>query len=368
MSLWMEALPMSEHLIIKSVFREYSVSFTGDYLASLRKDYSKGDFFIVDRTISELYPEILGLADDKIWRVDSSEESKSYEGVIPVFQKLIEGGFRKNQSIIAIGGGITQDVAAFVASLLYRGVDWIFVPTNVLTQCDSCIGSKTSINFQQYKNQLGGFYPPAAVLIDTQFVKTLGEREIASGLGEMLHYFLVTSEEDLELFWEYAPALRAGGGGLEVLMRRSLEIKKAMIEIDEFDKGPRNIFNYGHSFAHALESATDYAIPHGTAVAYGIDLANLVSEHLGLLPMVERNRIRSACELVFEGAPLPMIDLERYCRALSKDKKNVGNQLGLILTRGIGHMFKQLCDFDDGIKCVIDSYFKDKLYLKDLKP
>jgi 3-dehydroquinate synthase len=181
----------------------------------------------------------------------------------------------------------------------------------------------------------------------------------------MLHYFLVSSEADFALFIQHAPIILEGGKGLETLMHRSLEIKKSMIELDEFDQGPRNIFNYGHSFGHALESATDYAIPHGTAVSYGIDLANLVSVHLGLLPMAERNRIRPACELVFKGAPLPEIDLERYFTALRKDKKNIGSQLGLILTRGVGDMFKQLCDFDDGIKQVIQTYFENKLYLSD---
>jgi len=170
----------------------------------------------------------------------------------------------------------------------------------------------------------------------------------------------------LALFFQHAPIILEGGKGLETLMHRSLEIKKAMIELDEFDLGPRNVFNYGHSFGHALESATDYAIPHGTAVSYGIDLANLVSVHLGLLPMAERNRIRPACELVFDGAPLPKVDLERYFSALQKDKKNIGPQLGFILTRGVGDMFKQLCLLEQGIKNIIQTYFENQLYLSDL--
>ncbi len=357
---------MSEQLTIKSIFRDYTVDFVDDYARTLRETCEEGDFYVIDSVVAELFPEVLEIAGQAVWIVEQGETSKSYHGVIPLFERLIEGGFRKNHRLIAIGGGITQDVTAFIASLLYRGIDWIFVPTNVLTQCDSCIGSKTSINFQKYKNQLGGFYPPAAVFIDTNFVKTLGEREIASGLGEMLHYFLVTSEADLDLFWQHAPALRAGGGNLEPLMVRSLEIKKAMIECDEFDRGPRNVFNYGHSFAHALESATDYAIPHGTAVSYGIDLANLVSAHLGLIPAATRNKIRPACQLVFDGAPLPEIDLNRYLSALRKDKKNVGSQLGLILTSGIGSMFKQLCDLDQELENLIADFFAKKLYLTDI--
>lgn len=357
---------MFDPMIIKSVFREYPVAFTADYISTLKEEVQDGDFFIVDRTIAELHPEILEVAGERIWLLDSHETAKSYEGVIPIFQHLIEGGFRKNHRLFAIGGGITQDVCAYIASLLYRGIDWFFYPTNMLTQCDSCIGSKTSINFRQYKNMLGGFYPPAAVVIDTGFVNSLGDREIASGLGEMLHYMLVTSEKDLQLFMEQAPGLKTRKADIEVLMRRSLAIKKAMIEIDEFDQGPRCVFNYGHTFGHALESAVDYSLPHGIAVSYGIDLANIVSAHFGLLPLSERNRIRKACEIVFGQHPLPPVDLGKYFSAIRKDKKNVGTQLGLILTRGVGDMFKQLCDFDDSLRELISGFYDNRLYEKEL--
>jgi len=357
---------MYESLIVKSVFREYRVEFVGDFAGSLQGLKCEGDFLIADARILELYPVIRDVAGENLWEVHACEEAKSYEGVIPLLERLILGGFRKNHRIIAIGGGITQDVAAFIASMLYRGVEWFFFPTNVLTQCDSCIGSKTSINFRQYKNQLGGFYPPAGIYIDTGFVKSLGEREIASGLGEMLHYFLVTSEADLELFWKYASELRKGGHGLEVLMRRSLAIKKAMIEIDEFDQGPRNVFNYGHSFGHAIESALDYTVPHGIAVAYGIDLANFVSAQLGFLPMSERNRLRKACLVVFDGFVLSEVDLDRYFKALLKDKKNVGNQVGLILTHCVGDMFKHLTNLDNTLRDLIGRFFSERLYLVDV--
>lgn len=356
---------MFEKLTIKSVFRDYHVDFITDFAGCLKYLRREGDYFFTDAKILELYPVIRQVAGDNLWEVNASEEAKSYEGVIPLIQRLVMGGFRKNHRVIAIGGGITQDIAAFVASMLYRGVDWYFFPTNVLTQCDSCIGSKTSINFRNYKNQLGGFYPPTGIFIDTNFIKSLGEREIASGLGEMLHYFLLTSEDDLRLFMHYAPQLRNGGQGLDVLMHRSLAIKKAMIEIDEFDKGPRNIFNYGHSFGHALESALRYIVPHGIAVSYGIDLANFVSANLGLLPMGERNRFRNACEVVFKGCNLPDVDMECYFSALQKDKKNVDNKLGLILTRGIGDMFKEVINIDD-IKEIIVKFYDDKIYLYDV--
>ena len=357
---------MSDSLTIKSVFREYTVDFSDDFLATIKERAAEGDFYILDKTITELHPGLLEIAGDSAWIVEAHEDAKSYEGVIPLINLLIEGGFRKNHRLIAVGGGITQDVASYVASLLFRGVDWIFYPTNVLTQCDSCIGSKTSINFRKYKNQLGGFYPPAEVVIDTNLLTTLGDQEISSGMGEMLHYMLVTSEADHQLFLEQAPLMHGSQDAIRTMMRRSLEIKKAMIEIDEFDKGPRNVFNYGHSFGHALESAAGYAIPHGIAVSYGIDLANIVSAHFGLIDIAERNRLRNACQMVFKDTPLPEISMDDYFAAIKKDKKNVGHQLGLILTRGVGDMFKRLCDFDEDLQRIMTDFFKNKSYAGDL--
>jgi 3-dehydroquinate synthase len=283
-----------------------------------------------------------------------------------LIDRLIGGGFRRDGRLIAIGGGITQDAVSFVASMLYRGVEWIFVPTSLLAQCDSCIGSKTSINFRQYKNQLGGFYPSAGVYIDTSLTKTLGQAEVSSGLGEMLHYFLVTSEADFSLFLATAPNVRRGGDGLEVLVRRSLEIKKQMVELDEFDRGPRNVFNYGHSFGHALESSCNYLLPHGIAVSYGIDLANLVSVHLGLLDSATRNRIRTGCQIVFDGFPCPEIDIDGYYEALKRDKKNSGGQLGLILLSRIGVASKTMVDFTDDIKALIRNFFETQMYLRGI--
>jgi 3-dehydroquinate synthase len=234
-----------------------------------------------------------------------------------------------------------------------------------LSQCDSCIGSKTSINFRQYKNQLGGFYPPSQIFIDTAFAETLGDWEIRSGLGEMLHYFAVTSPEDVAKFKKQAPKLLAKKLELENMMLRSLEIKRNMIQIDEFDKGPRNIFNYGHSFGHALESAIKYQLPHGICVAFGIDLANLVSEHLGLIGRSTRNRIREACAIVYNGIEIPKFEIDDYYEALSRDKKNEGTMLGLIVTEGEGVMYKKFCEFSPEIKRIISEFFDQQLYLKE---
>ena len=200
----------SDNFVIHSMFRDYEVRFEGDSAARLAASLRDGDFLIVDANVVDLYRSRLAPFLDK-WRhivVEPTEEQKSYAQLDWVIQAIIEGGVKKNHRLVAIGGGIVQDITGFVASILYRGVDWVFYPTTLLAQCDSCIGSKTSINFGPYKNQLGGFYPPTEIVIDLNFIDTLPEAAVLSGLGEMIHYFLVSGTDDFHrLKSDYAHSL-----------------------------------------------------------------------------------------------------------------------------------------------------------------
>lgn len=361
----MEGFQLFDNITIASRFGNYDVVFCDSYYKHLSENFKDGDFVILDQTIHELHPGIAKNFGKRMYIATALETSKSYSGIIPVLDAVINSGVRKSNRLIAIGGGIIQDITSFIASILYRGVDWVFYPTNVLSQCDSCIGSKLSINFNQYKNLLGGFYPPKLIVIDTNLLTTLKSQDIASGLGEILHYCLVSSVADFGLFMREAQSVKENTNNITPLLRRSLEIKKKMIEIDEFDSGPRRVFNYGHSFGHALESALDYTVPHGIAVAYGMDLANQVSVKKGLLAMDERNRMREACEIVFSEMSLPLVDLDKYKAALLRDKKNVGNEVGLILSRGIGNMFLKTCPYAE-VEETINLFFNKKSYLTSL--
>ncbi len=155
----------------------------------------------------------------------------------------------------------------YKSSILFRGVDWYFIPTTLISQGDSCIGGKTSINLKNVKNQLGTNYPPLKICIDTNFLKTLPQEQIKSGLGEMLHYFIFSSENDFIFFKQNFEE-----NNFKNLIQRSLEIKKSVIEIDEKEKGLRILFNYGHTFGHALESLdkSNDVIRHGEAVGIGL--------------------------------------------------------------------------------------------------
>lgn len=361
----MEGLQLYNNLKITSKIQSYEVLFIKNISEQIKLIVNEGDCIIIDANIARLYKNLTSCFHNIfIYELEANETAKSYSDIEKIIIEIVDSGFRKNNKIIAIGGGITQDVSSFISFILYRGVKWVFYPTNLLSQCDSCIGSKLSINLKKYKNLVGGFYPPSHIFISTTFLQTLTKKEIHSGFGEMLHYYLVNSNDDY-LFFKSKLKDNDLLLNIESFIKRSLLIKKKMIEIDEFDTGPRHIFNYGHSFGHAIESVTNYEIPHGIAVAYGIDLANLVSVRMGLLSKLERNRIRELCSFVFNDYPLPHIAIQKFEEAIRKDKKNIDNQLGLILSRGIGNMEKIFCNFED-IKCTIEDFFNQKQYSKDL--
>ncbi|NQU34177.1 MAG: 3-dehydroquinate synthase [Bacteroidetes bacterium] len=351
------------NLKIKSVIHDYEVDFTNNFAKSLDEELLDGDFIILDSKIAELYSQDLTpfLSRHKSILINANEQQKSYQGIIPVIQTLINEGFRKNHRLVAIGGGITQDITAFIASIMYRGVKWIFFPTTLLAQGDSCIGSKTSINFGEYKNQVGGFYPPNRIIIYPDFMKSLSDKEMKSGMGEMLHYFVVSGEADFRMYESNFMNAFNDKDVLAQIVAKSLEIKKGYIEKDEFDQNIRQVFNYGHSFGHAIESLTKYRIPHGIAVSYGMDMANYLSVDMGLVKDSVRREIRSILENIWKGFPLADIDVDTFIQALRKDKKNVGNQLGLILNKGYGQIFKQLIDVDKIFVDRIRQYFKDEL-------
>ena len=341
---------------IKSYRGEYEVNFTSDFISNLNEIVQEGDVFLFDQKVKELYDDRFSVFEktNASIVIPSGERSKSFDAAKELIEKLMEIGFKRNHRLIAVGGGIVQDATAFVASILFRGVQWIFVPTTLLAQGDSCIGSKTSVNFGSYKNLLGGFHPPKEIYIDSSFLTSLGEKEIKSGLGEMLHFFMIGGRRDFEMFRDNFEKCFNDASAIKLLTQRSLEIKKDMIERDEFDHGPRKIFNYGHTFGHALEGITNYKIPHGIAIAYGMDMANEASVYYGLLDDSISQESKQLFSKIWKNTSFPKIDTTEYLNLLSKDKKNVGTKLNLILTRGWGDMFMHEVVPDDGFAEVVD--------------
>lgn len=217
--------------------------------------------------------------------------------------------------------------------MLYRGIAWTFIPTTLLASCDSCIGGKTSLNYKSYKNLLGTFYPPDRIDICPEFYKTLTEKDFQSGLGEVVKFNIMAGEEGLSNIEKHiGELLMRNNDILNVFTKNSLEFKKQFIEIDEFDKGERIKLNFAHTFGHAIESVTKYDIPHGTAVAIGMIMADYISVERGLLDRNIANRSEQVLLKVIDiKTDLRAFELDSYISAIRKDKKQTNDNLTAVL-------------------------------------
>ena len=323
---------MFEPLRISSHRGEYDVTFETGVPFSRPWVGTGRTHIVLDRLVGELYEDALApmLANRSVLIIEASEEAKSLERCPGYIEALISGGVRRGDVLLAIGGGVIQDVTCFVASILLRGMDWAFYPTTLLAQADSCIGSKSSINVGSVKNIVGTFTPPQTVVINPRVLKTLPEVEVRSGIGEMLKVHAIAGPDAFDRIARDYERLSDEAVMLDYI-QQSLLIKKGMIEADEFDRGVRRVMNYGHSFGHAIESATDFGVPHGIAVSIGMDMANWTAAALGLSTWDHFDRMHGALARNFRGFARVDIPLDRLLSAMGKDKKNTGGQLVLIL-------------------------------------
>jgi 3-dehydroquinate synthase len=300
----------------------------------------KKGIWIVDRAVSRLYEELFDDIDpNDIIFVDVSEELKTLEGATMLYRQLEKKKMKRHTPLISVGGGITQDITGFVAATWYRGVPWFYVPTTLLAQADSCIGSKTSLNFDSFKNLLGTFYSPQEVFISTKFLDSLDPKDVYSGFGEIIKLQLIKAQEHGD-FQTVTDKLNMGkqADGLLQLIYDSLLVKKEYIEEDEFDFGKRKLLNYGHCFGHALESVSAFTIPHGLAVVIGVLFANIIA--------LKRKKIsQEFFETLITEVLLPHIHMDvlemqesfygadALFQKMKKDKKRSGDGMALVLPK-----------------------------------
>ncbi len=303
----------------------------GDYVVEFDNDLfdnneltNLGTHYIIDKNVFALLGEKFykNIQSKEIVLIDANETTKSYQGIEPIIIQLIEKKLNRSSHLVAIGGGITQDITCFIATTFMRGLSWTFIPTTLLAQADSCIGSKSSINFGNFKNILGSFNPPRKVIICEQFLKSLDDKDIKSGIGEIIKLYIV----DGKLVTE--SEIR---NNLSFHLYKTLRIKQKFIEEDEFDQGIRNILNYGHCFGHAIESATNFAIPHGIAVSMGMDIANKLALSKHLITETLYNDLHNILVENYIDYKNIIIDKSKIYSALTKDKKNTGNKINIIL-------------------------------------
>ncbi len=285
----------------------------------------------LERALKSVHPRATILFDDR-------ETAKSIATVEHLCRQLVRAGADRRSVLVALGGGVVGDVCGFVAACYLRGVRLVHVPTTLVGQVDSAIGGETGVNLPEGKNLVGAFYPPEVVLADPLTLATLSDREFRSGLYEVIKYGVI-ADARLFAFLENRMDSLIGRdpAALDFVIPRSIAIKASVVGRDERESGLREILNFGHTFAHAFETATAYRrYLHGEAVGWGMIAAARLAERQGFLGHDESRRIEALVRSVGPLPPLPSAAPERLIAIMASDKKTRGGKLRFVVSRRIG--------------------------------
>ncbi len=311
--------------------------------AALYGKSAKQILIVTNEVVAPLYLQAVqaGLGHDRDVQtlvLSDGERHKTLATFTTIIDRLVDARFHRDCCLVALGGGVVGDVTGYAAASFQRGVDFIQIPTTLLAQVDSSVGGKTAVNHPRAKNMIGAFHQPVAVLADTDTLKTLPPRELAAGLAEVIKYGVIIDRGFFEWLENAMPQLRSlDAAALAYAVRRSCEIKAAIVAEDERERGSRALLNLGHTFGHALESIGRYERwLHGEAVAIGTVLAARTSAALGFIGETDCERI----ERLFAAAGLPTsadgVDPDELLERMQLDKKADKKGLKLILIEELG--------------------------------
>lgn len=339
---------MSE-LIVGLDERSYPIVIEAGYLKKIGGDLAKRNIakrfaVIADDRVAELYGDVLmkSLSDGgvkaELITFPQGEASKNLNTLGNLASRLAALGFDRKDGVIGFGGGVTGDLAGFLASSYMRGIEFIQVPTTLLAQVDSSVGGKTGVDIPEGKNLVGAFYQPKAVYIDQMVLKTLPEEELLGGLAEVIKYGVIRDEEFFGFLKQNRHRiLELESDILEKTIRICCQIKADVVSEDEREGGVRRILNYGHTIGHAVEGASDYTIIHGLAVSIGMVAAAKLAVATGLLSEVAKARIVELLEEFKMPIDIPgNLDRTRIKKYLLTDKKAVGGKVHYVLPTKIG--------------------------------
>lgn len=317
---------MQESFEINSSSGSYRVAIGADMLTQLLAENPDAIVMVDD----VLEPRLPAAATRRI-AIHASEAAKSLECMADIIIKLRELGANRNTHVIAIGGGVVQDIATFATSIYMRGIEWTFMPTTLLSMTDSCIGGKSSINVLGYKNLIGNFYPPSSVSVDVNFSNSLTPEMVVGGLFEAGKICYARSYNTFEDYLALKPSADMGTEGIRDVIALALKTKKWFIETDEFDQNERLLLNFGHTFGHAIEAGSDFGVSHGVAVGAGMLVAVAYAKKLGRLSAVGLQRTDELVDHVLTMlgigqkpvASVPeSFDLARILEKFNNDKKH----------------------------------------------
>lgn len=301
---------------------------------------------ITNPTVKGLYGDALQRSLTKedftvtILQVPDGEEQKSLEAAGRLYHELASVYAERTTPILALGGGVIGDLAGFVAATYLRGVPLIQMPTTLLAQVDSSIGGKVGVDHGQLKNEIGAFYQPRLVITDIDTLKTLDSKTLGSGLAEVIKYGVIWDKELFIYLEKNLDKIRAlDERTLEEIVARSAKIKAKIVARDEKDLGLRAILNYGHTVGHAIETASDFKIDHGEAVAIGMLAAARVSNQMGILNQNELASLEGLIKKADLPTKVPNLKVEKLIKAMKHDKKVVKGKVRFILPKSLGKVF-----------------------------
>lgn len=320
----------------------YYVNFNEDAYSKLNKFITSSKpstiFILVDENTNEnclpiLIEKIETTSPIEIIEIEAGEENKNLDTCSGVWHALTELGADRKSLLINLGGGVITDLGGFVASCFKRGINFINIPTTLLSMVDASVGGKTGVDLGVLKNQIGLFSNPEMVLIDTLYLDTVLERELISGLAEIIKYGITY---DIKLWDEIISFKELSIKNISTLIHRSIEIKNEVVTEDPKEAGLRKILNFGHTLGHAiesyfLESETKENLTHGEAIAIGMITEAFISERLLKFPSKKLNAIKETIVNIYGKVPIPTSDYEGILELLIHDKKNIGGQVNFVL-------------------------------------
>lgn len=368
---------MPERVRVDLPGREYEVLVAPDLIAAAGSHVapllSRPRVTVVsDARVADLHLPTLqaGLASHDIalecLTLPPGEATKSWSHLQQVVEWLLDQRVERRDVVVALGGGVIGDLVGFAAAILRRGVRFVQVPTSLLAQVDSSVGGKTGINTAHGKNLVGAFHQPSLVLADISVLDTLQPRDFLAGYGEVVKYGLLGDARFFEWLEANGPALAGGDRALRTrAVRRSVEMKAEIVMRDETEQGDRALLNLGHTFCHALETATGYSdrLLHGEGVAIGCALAFELSARLGVCSQEDPSRVRAHLRAMgmktdLSDIPGDLPDAAALLNLMGQDKKVVDGQLRFVLARGIGQAFVSADVPPDTVRALLENALK----------
>ena len=286
--------------------------------------------------------------------IPDGEQYKNWDSIESILERMFDHRLNRKSLLVAFGGGVIGDMGGFASSLYNRGIDFIQIPTTLLSQVDASVGGKTGINNRYGKNLIGAFHQPKAVYIDPTFLRTLPSREFGAGVAEIVKMAVTFNAPFFE--WLENNDLREGDN-LEYAIAKAVETKAGVVEADEKEQGMRAALNYGHTFGHVIENETHYSTYlHGESVAIGMVMANDLACEVGLMSRAEAERVKAVLSRYDLPLTYPIADVERFYQAFFLDKKSADSSITFILPRGIGGV--EITDSIDSamVKKVLNQY------------